>query len=76
MENMPIAVTVNTTNSENIINITEAQEKYKNTIRSTLDNIGNDETMKQSFQWPPLKTYRSPQLDFKMTSEEDVMDTV
>lgn len=76
MENMPIAVTVNTTNSENIINTSEAQEKCENTIRPTLDNIGNDEMMKQSFQWPPSKTYRSPQLDFQMTLEEDVMEWI
>lgn len=33
--------------------------------------------IEQSFQWPPLQTYRSPRLHFDMTSEEeDVMEWI
>lgn len=51
------------------------KKKDENAMRpTTLANVEKDKNnaiTEQLFQWPPLKTYRSSQLDFNMISEED-----
>lgn len=76
MESMSIAVEV--IDNEKDINVTEAKKKDENSTKpATLGNIENGEMTEQSFQWPPLRTYRSPRLHFDMTSEEEnVMDWI
>lgn len=76
MESMSIAVEV--IDNEKNINVTEAKKKDENSTKpATLGNIENGEMTEQSFQWPPLRTYRSPRLHFDMTSEEEnVMDWI
>ena len=75
MEIMSIAVT------ENTMNVTIANEKCQNAIRSitleSIENDENDEMMNQSFQRPSSRTYQLPQLQFNQISEEeDVMEWI
>lgn len=69
-------------------NVTEETKKYENVTRptttlTTLTNeneVSNEEELNdntiQHFKYPPLRTYRLPQLDFNVSQDVDEMEWI